>query len=480
MSASDWEPVIGLEIHAQLSTKSKMFSRDSTEFGKGDNENVSPVSLGLPGALPVINRQAVEFSIRTGLALNCRIREKSVFARKNYFYPDLPKGYQISQFDEPLCEEGYLEFPVGDKRKRVRIERAHMEEDAGKSTHHGDYSLINLNRAGVPLLEIVSGPDLRSPLEAAEYARAVRQILRYLDVCDGNLEEGSLRCDCNISIRKVGTEKFGTKVELKNINSFRFVEKALEYEIQRQIDCMESGEVIVQETRLYDSTKNKTFSMRSKEDAHDYRYFPDPDLLPVVVDKQWLERVKSNLPELPQARALRFETDYQIPQYDALILTQERDLADYFESAAKASNLPKAVSNWMMTELLRSLNDNKLDVQQSPISALHLAELVSMIESKEISGKMAKQVFQEMWKTKSSPKTLVKSMGMSQITDEGAIEKIIDEVMAQNQSSVDDYRGGKQKLFGFFVGQAMKASKGQANPETLNAILKRKLDGSGS
>lgn len=477
MSTNNWEPVIGLEIHAQLSTASKMFSSDSTAFGKGDNENVGPVSLGLPGALPVINKKAVELSIKTGLALNCTIRSKSVFSRKNYFYPDLPKGYQISQFDEPLCENGHLEFYVGEEKKKIRIERAHMEEDAGKSTHHGDYSLINLNRAGVPLLEIVSGPDLRSPVEAAEYAKTVRQILRYLEVCDGNLEEGSMRCDCNISIRKVGTEKLGTKVELKNINSFRFVEKALEYEIQRQIDCMDSGEEIVQETRLYDSTKNKTFSMRTKENAHDYRYFPDPDLLPVIVDKAWLDRVRSSLPELPQARAQRFETQYQIPQYDALILTQEKELAEYFELAAKASAQPKAVSNWIMTELLRSLNDNKLEVRQSPISASHLADLVMMIESKEISGKMAKQVFQEMWKSSKSPKDLVKDLGMSQITDTGAIEKIIDDVMAQNQGSVDEYRGGKQKLFGFFVGQAMKASKGQANPEMLNQILKRKLDG---
>lgn len=474
--ATEWEPVIGLEVHAQLATHSKMFSSDSTEFAGGDNENVSPVSLGLPGALPVVNKKAVELSMRMGLALNCKIRNSSRFARKNYFYPDLPKGYQISQFDEPICEEGFVEFYINGEKKRVRIERAHMEEDAGKSTHHGDYSLINLNRAGVPLLEIVSGPDLRSPQEAAEYARSIRQILRYLEVCDGNLEEGSMRCDCNVSIRKVGTEKFGTKVELKNINSFRFVEKALEYEIQRQIDCKESGEEIVQETRLYDSTKNKTFSMRSKEDAHDYRYFIDPDLLAVKVSDEWINNIKVSLPELPLVRADRFQSEYQIPQYDALILTQEKELADYFEHAAKKSGQPKGVSNWMMTELLRSMNDNKIEVKDSPISSDHLAELVSMVESKEISGKMAKQVFQEMWNTKKSPKSLVKDLGLSQITDEGAIEKIIEQVMSVNEKAVADYRGGKTKLFGFFVGQAMKESKGQANPELLNQLLKKKLD----
>lgn len=476
MSTNNWDVVIGLEIHAQLQTASKMFSSDSTAFAAGDNENVSPVSLGLPGALPVVNKKAVEFSMRTGLALNCNIRRTNRFARKNYFYPDLPKGYQISQFDEPICEEGFVEFYVDGVKKKIRIERAHMEEDAGKSTHHGDHSLINLNRAGVPLLEIVSGPDLRSPQEAAEYARSVRQILRYLGVCDGNLEEGSMRCDCNVSIRPVGQEKFGTKVELKNINSFRFVEKALEYEIQRQIDCKESGEEIVQETRLYDSTKNKTFSMRSKEDAHDYRYFVDPDLLPLKISDEWVEKVRAELPELPLKRAERFQTEYQLPQYDALILTQERELADYFESAAKKSGQPKAVSNWVMTELLRMLNENKLEVTASPVSSDHLADLVSMIESKEISGKMAKQVIQEMWNTKKSPKDLVKSMGMTQITDESAIEKIIDAVMAANAEAVEDYRGGKTKLFGFFVGQAMKESKGQANPETLNLLLKKKLD----
>jgi aspartyl-tRNA(Asn)/glutamyl-tRNA(Gln) amidotransferase subunit B len=477
MSSTNWEPVIGLEIHAQLLVDSKMFSTDSASFGGGDNEYVSPVSLGMPGALPVINKRAVEFSIKIGLALGCSIRKKSVFARKNYFYPDLPKGYQISQFDEPLCEKGNVDYYLDGKIRSVYIERAHMEEDAGKSLHQGDYTLINLNRAGVPLLEIVSGPDMGSPAEAAEYARTVRRILRYLGVNDGNLEEGSMRCDCNVSIRPKGEKKLGTKVELKNINSFRFIEKALEYEISRQIDCMDSGEKIVQETRLYDSTKNRTFSMRSKEQAHDYRYFPDPDLLPVIVDEAWLTKIKADLPELPLARAQRFQQAYQLPEYDAFVLTTEKALADYFEQVAKESNNPKAASNWIMGELLRELNDAKLDMDKIPLPASHVAKLIQMIDSKEISGKMAKDVFGEMWKTGKDPKVIVAEKGMSQITDDSAIEKIVEQVMAANQQAVNDYRGGKQKLFGFFVGQVMKASKGQANPEVVNSVLLKKLQG---
>lgn len=477
MSYNDWDAVIGLEIHAQLLTQSKMFSPDSTTFGGADNENIDPVSLGLPGALPVVNGKAIEFSMKTGLALNCSIRKKSVFARKNYFYPDLPKGYQISQFDEPLCYEGYVDYFLDGKMRRVRIERAHMEEDAGKSLHQGEFTLINLNRAGVPLLEIVSGPDMSSAQEAAEYARTVRKILRYLNVCDGNLEEGSMRCDCNVSVRKKGEKKFGTKVELKNINSFRFIEKAIEYEIQRQIDCIESGESIVQETRLYDPTKNRTFAMRSKEEAHDYRYFPDPDLLPVTVTDQMLNKVKAELPELPLARATRFQQAFQLPEYDSFVLTQEKNIADYFEAVAEKSGNPKAASNWIMTELLRELNEAKVEVEQSPVSAGHLAEMIQMIDKKEISGKMAKDVFAEMWKTKSSPKDIVKAKGMSQITDSSAIEKIIEDVMNASAQAVADYRGGKTKLFGFFVGQVMKASKGQANPEMVNKILLEKLKG---
>lgn len=477
MSSSDWEAVIGLEIHAQLLTDSKMFSPDSAQFGGHDNEHTHPVSLGMPGALPVLNRRAVEFSIRTGMALNCEIRRRSVFARKNYFYPDLPKGYQISQYDQPICENGYVEYFLDGEIRRVTVQRAHMEEDAGKSQHQGDLTLINLNRAGVPLLEIVSGPDMRTPHEAAEYARTVRRILRYLDVCDGNLEEGSMRCDCNVSVRRRGATTLGTKVELKNINSFRFVEKAVEYEVQRQIDCLESGEKIQQETRLYDPAKNRTFVMRTKEEAHDYRYFPDPDLLPVDLPEDWVEKIRVDLPELPLARARRFQVEYLLPVYDSFVLTAERDLADYFENVAKDSGNAKAASNWIMVELLRELNEAKLDISQNPVRAHHLAELIRLIDSNEISGKMGKDVFQDMWKGGQGPSEIVKSKGMSQITDESAIEKLVDGVLAANGPAVADYRGGKTKLFGFFVGQVMKASKGQANPELVNQILSARLKG---
>lgn len=475
MAYSDYEAVIGLEIHAQLFTKSKVFTPASTEFGSGDNDHVSPVCAGMPGTLPVLNKAAVELAVKTGLALNCKINPLSVFSRKQYFYPDLPKGYQISQYDLPVCSGGYVEFFLDGKLMKVPLERAHMEEDAGKSTHHGDYTLVNLNRAGIPLLEIVSGPDMRTAQEAAEYARAVRQILRYVGVCDGNLEEGSMRCDCNVSVRKKGAPKFGTKVELKNINSFKFIEKAIDYEIQRQIDAVEAGETIVQETRLYDSAKNKTFSMRKKEEAQDYRYFPDPDLLPLRLGADWIEKVKQSLPELPLQRFYRFQKEYGLPEYDANVLTQEKDMSDYFENVVKSCNSPKAASNWVMGELLRELNENKVSVDQSPIHADKLGQLVALIDKGTISGKMAKQVFLEMWKTGEAPEALVKKMGLSQITDDSAIAKIIDDVIAQSPDQVAQYRSGKDKLFGFFVGQVMKLSKGQANPDTVNRLLKEKL-----
>lgn len=471
-----FEAVIGLEVHVQLQTKTKIFCNDSTEFGGFDNEHICPVCTGMPGSLPVINERAVEFSIRTGLALGCEIRRSSVFARKQYFYPDLPKGYQISQYDHPLCENGVLEFVLKGETKRISITRAHMEEDAGKSTHHGDYSLINLNRAGIPLLEIVSGPDLRSAAEAAEYARTMRNIVRYLGVCDGNLEEGSLRCDCNVSIRKRGSEKLGTKVEIKNINSFRFIEKAIDYEIQRQIDCMETGEKIVQETRLYDPDKNRTFAMRAKEEAHDYRYFPDPDLLPLEVGEAWVERVKKDLPELPLARARRFASEYGLPEYDSDMLTQEKEIADYFESVARACGNAKAASNWVMTELMRELNESKLSVLKSPVEALSLGKMIALIDKGAISGKIAKTVFAEMWSTGKNPEVIVKEKGLAQITDSSAVEKIIDAILSAHPSEVDQFRSGKQKVFGFFVGQVMKASKGQASPELVNEILKKKLE----
>ncbi|WP_374076632.1 Asp-tRNA(Asn)/Glu-tRNA(Gln) amidotransferase subunit GatB [Bdellovibrio bacteriovorus] len=476
MSYRGFEAVIGIEIHVQLSTATKIFCADSTEFNAGDNENTSPVSVGMPGTLPVLNRKAVEFSIKTGLALGCDIRRKSIFARKNYFYPDLPKGYQISQYDQPICENGKVSFKVDGVEKTVSITRAHMEEDAGKSIHHGDHTLINYNRSGIPLLEIVSGPDIRSPAEAAEYGRTIRQIVRYLDVCDGNLEEGSLRCDCNVSVRKVGAPQFGTKVEIKNINSFRFVEKAIEYEIERQIDAVERNEKIIQETRLWDPDKNRTFSMRTKEDAQDYRYFPDPDLLPVIVSEAMIEKYKKELPELPITRAKRFQEEHALPEHDAHVLTTEKSLADFYEATATESKNFKSSSNWIMTELLRELNSANKDIKDSPIKPEQLGRMIVMIDKGTISGKIAKTVFQEMWQSGKDPEVVVKEKGLVQLSDPAAIEKIIDEVLAANAPAVDDHKTGKKKnLFGFFVGAVMKASKGQANPELVNKILQEKL-----
>jgi aspartyl-tRNA(Asn)/glutamyl-tRNA(Gln) amidotransferase subunit B len=475
-----YEPVIGLEIHAQLKTDSKMFCADSTVFDSSDNENTSPVSVGMPGALPVVNAKAIELSIRIGLALDCEIRRRSIFSRKNYFYPDLPKGYQISQYDLPLCEHGKISFNVGDKEDRyektVSITRAHMEEDAGKSNHFGDYTLINYNRSGIPLLEIVSGPDIHTAAEAAEYARKVRQILRYLDACDGNLDEGSMRCDVNISVRKIGAEKLGTKVEIKNINSFRFVEKAIEYEVDRQIDAIEGGEKIIQETRLWDPDKNRTFSMRTKENAQDYRYFPDPDLLPVIVSHETIEQLKSTLPELPAKRIQRFITQLGLTEYDAIVITAEKETADYFEVVAEASKNPKSASNWIMTELLRELNHTEKTILQSPIGATQLGKLINLIDRAVISGKIAKTVFMEMWQSGKDPEIIIKEKGLVQITDTVLIEQIIDRVLSANTQQVADYRGGKTKLFGFFVGAVMKESKGQVNPDLANKILTEKLN----
>nr|WP_295902120.1 Asp-tRNA(Asn)/Glu-tRNA(Gln) amidotransferase subunit GatB [uncultured Bdellovibrio sp.] len=476
MSYRGFEAVIGIEIHVQLSTATKIFCADSTEFNAGDNENTSPVSVGMPGTLPVVNKKAIEYSIKTGLALGCDIRRKSIFARKNYFYPDLPKGYQISQYDQPICENGKVTFKVDGVEKTVSITRAHMEEDAGKSIHHGDHTLINYNRSGIPLLEVVSGPDIRSPAEAAEYGRTIRQIVRYLDVCDGNLEEGSMRCDCNVSVRKVGAPQFGTKVEIKNINSFRFVEKAIEFEIERQIDAVERGEKIIQETRLWDPDKNRTFSMRTKEDAQDYRYFQDPDLLPVFVTEEMIEKYKKELPELPIARAKRFQDEHALPELDAQVLTTEKSLADFYEETAKESKNFKSSSNWIMTELIRELNSANKDIKDSPIKPQQLGRMIALIDNGTISGKMAKAVFQEMWDSGKDPETVVKEKGLVQISDPAAIEKLVDEVLANNAQAVDDHKTGKKKnLFGFFVGAVMKASKGQANPELVNKILQEKL-----
>lgn len=471
-----FEAVIGIEVHVQLKTQSKIFSTDATNFDAADNENTTPVSVGMPGTLPVLNKKAIEYAIKTGLALGCEIRNKSVFSRKNYFYPDLPKGYQISQYDKPICEHGSVEITLGDRKKKISITRAHLEEDAGKSTHLGDFTLINYNRAGIPLLEIVSGPEMSSPQEAAEYAKTIRQIVRYLDVCDGNLEEGSLRCDCNVSVRRVGTEKLGTKVELKNLNSFRFVEKAIEYEIDRQIDEIEAGRAIVQETRLYDPDKNRTFSMRTKENAQDYRYFPDPDLLPIFFDESQINEYRRQLPELPSVRVQRFQTALGLSEYDAHLLTAEKDVADYFEIVSEKSGQPKAAANWMTTDLMRELNAAKIDISKSPVGPEALADLLKLIEQGTISGKIGKTVFIEMWKTQKSAESIVKEKGLNQVSDTSVIEKIIDEVLAANPSQVAEYRAGKTKVFGFFVGAVMKASKGQANPDTANQILKKKLE----
>lgn len=471
-----YQAVIGIEVHVQLKTDSKIFCSDGTQFDSSDNENTSPVSVGMPGTLPVLNTKAVDYAVKTGLALGCRIRQKSVFSRKNYFYPDLPKGYQISQYDEPICEKGSVEFEVDGQTKKVGITRAHLEEDAGKSTHFGQYTLLNYNRAGIPLLEIVSEPEIHSPQEAAEYCRTIRSIVRYLDVCDGNLEEGSLRCDCNVSVRKIGESKFGTKVELKNINSFRFVEKAIEYEIHRQIDAIENSEKIVQETRLYDADKNRTYTMRTKEDAQDYRYFPDPDLLPVIVTDEKLKQIKSSLPELPLIRAKRFSQKYELSMHDALILTEEKDLADFFETAGYKCSNHKAVCNWILSELLRELNDHKLNITQSKISTDQLAELILLVDKGTISGKIAKTVFKDIWDTGKNPEKIIQEKGLVQVSDPNEIAKIVDQVIQTNPDQVAEYKSGKTKVMAFFIGAIMKASKGKANPALVNDILIKKLN----
>lgn len=470
-----WKAVIGLEIHAQLNTESKMFSSDSAQFGSEENSHVSPLSMGLPGALPVLNKKALEYSIKSGLALGCKISNHSIFARKHYFYPDLPKGYQISQYEFPLCFEGQVNFFVEGEKKSVRIERAHMEEDAGKSIHEDHQSFINYNRSGIPLLEIVSGPDMSRPKEAAEYAKTVRNILQYLEVCDGNLEEGSLRCDCNVSVMKENEEEFRDRVEVKNINSFRFIEKALEYEILRQINVYDDGGTILQETRLFDSAKSKTFPMRKKEKAMDYRYFPDPDLLPVVFDEKWVSDIKSQLPELPLERAQRLVDEMNIPIYDAHILTQDKKMADYFEQVAISCGAPKMASNWIMGELLGRLNEDKKGFSENPIEKENLSELIVCIKDQTISGKIAKQVFQFMWETQRSPREIIKEKGWSQIIDPVEIQNIVQKVIEAHPEQVQQYLLGKRKVFGFFVGQVMKESKGQAHPELVNSILKDKL-----
>ena len=475
----EYEPVIGLEIHAQLKTESKIFCGCSTKFGGSPNTHTCPVCLGMPGVLPVLNRKVVEYTIRMALATHCTIAKVSRFARKNYFYPDLPKGYQISQYELPLAVNGWMEIESTGGTRRIRIHRIHMEEDAGKLVHddHQPFSYVDLNRTGVPLIEIVSEPDIATPEEAASYLKALREVLRYLDICDGNMEEGSMRCDANISLRPAGTSDLGTKVELKNMNSFKNVQKALEFETRRQRAMLERGEPIVQETRLWDTARNVSVSMRGKEEANDYRYFPDPDLVPVVVDQEWIREIRSNLPELPEAKRERFVSQYGLPLYDAQMLTSSRSLADYFEAAAKEFAQPKLLSNWIMSELLRELNRNDQEIEECPVSSQHLADLLRLLDSGVISGKIAKAVFEEMFASGKSAQSIVDEKGLVQVSDQTAIEAAIDQVLSENPGEVSQFRAGKEKLLGFFVGQVMKKTKGKANPQIVNEILAKKLKG---
>ncbi len=477
----EWEAVIGLEIHAQLATRSKIFSGASTAYGAEPNTQACAVDLGLPGVLPVLNAEAVRMAARFGLATHSTVARRSVFARKNYFYPDLPKGYQISQFELPIVHDGYLDIDLPDGgTKRIGITRAHLEEDAGKSLHedfHGETG-IDLNRAGTPLLEIVSEPDLRSAQEAVAYMKKIHALVRYLEICDGNMQEGSFRCDANISVRPKGQEAFGTRSEIKNINSFRFVERAINYEIERQIDILEAGGEIVQETRLYDSDKNETRPMRSKEEANDYRYFPDPDLLPLVLEDAFVEEVRTTLPELPDAKRDRFMSDYGLSRYDASVLTATREMATYFEATVEASGGEgKLSANWVMGELSGLLNKEGLDIVESPVSPEQLGGMLKRIQDGTISGKIAKQVFEAIWAGEGDADTVIEKKGLKQITDPAAIEKIIREVLEANPKQVEQYRAGQEKLLGFFVGQVMKATQGKANPGEVNKLLGKLLQG---
>jgi aspartyl-tRNA(Asn)/glutamyl-tRNA(Gln) amidotransferase subunit B len=480
-SHAGWEVVIGLEIHAQLATRSKIFSGSATAYGAEPNSQANLVDLGYPGVLPVLNREAVRMAVKFGLATGSTVAPRSVFARKNYFYPDLPKGYQISQYELPIVARGQLDILLEDGTvKTIGITRAHLEEDAGKSTHEGlgAASGIDLNRAGTPLLEIVSEPDLRSAREAVAYLKKVHTLVRYLEICDGNMQEGSFRCDANVSVRRVGTEKFGTRCEIKNVNSFRYVEKAINYEVARQIDVIEGGGTIVQETRLYDAVKDETRSMRSKEEANDYRYFPDPDLLPVELDAQFIEAVRGTLPELPDEKAARFMSAYGLSAYDAGVLTAGRDIADYFEAVVGALGggaAAKLAANWVMGDFSGALNRDGLEVAAARVSSAALAGLLARIQDETISGKIAKEVFEIMWAEGREADAVIEAKGLKQITDTGAIEAAIDAVMAANPGQLAEYRAGKDRLFGFFVGQTMKATQGKANPAQLNDLLKRKL-----
>jgi len=479
---SKYEPVIGLEVHVQLLTATKIFCSCSTRFGAPPNTNVCPVCLGLPGALPVLNRKAVEFAVLAATALNCRINETSIFARKNYFYPDLPKGYQISQYDRPLAEHGWIEIAAGGVKKKIGITRVHLEEDAGKSLHEGfpdsgEKTAIDLNRSGVPLIEIVSEPDLASPNEAHEYLTRLKEIILYTAVSDCNMEEGSLRCDANVSVRPRGQKEFGTKTEIKNVNSFRFISQALEYEIDRHIGVIESGGKITQETRLFNSTEGKTYGMRSKEQAHDYRYFPEPDLLPLVVDEKWKAEISQQLPELPEARRQRLVRDYAITEYDAGVLTASKSLADQFEAAARTAKSPKRVANLVQSELMGRLKAKGVEIEQSPISMKGVAMSADLVEAGAISGKMLKDLYDLAFTRNKDFPTVYEEEGRpEQSHDTSALEKIITEIIAANPKQVEQYRSGKKTVLGFFVGQVMKASKGQANPQLVNELLAKKLN----
>ena len=473
-----WEIVVGLETHAQLTTQSKMFSGASIAFGAAPNTQACIVDIALPGVLPVVNRGAVERAIRFGLAVGGQIAARSVFARKNYFYPDLPKAYQISQYELPVISGGTVSFVTERGAKTVRLTRAHLEEDAGKSLHEDFHGLsgIDLNRAGTPLLEIVSEPELRGSQEAVAYAKALHALVRWLGICDGNMQEGSFRCDANVSVRPVGESRLGTRCEIKNLNSFRFMERAIEYEAQRQIEIIEDGGTIIQQTRLYDPDKDETRSMRSKEDAQDYRYFPDPDLLPLEVSPQWIEEVRLGMPELPAEMQARFVAAYGLSPYDAAALTASREIASYFEALYHAvGGEPKLCANWVMGDLSSVLNETALEIAASKISSRQLAGLIRRIADGMISGKIAKEVFNTMWNDGGEADAIIESRGLKQISDSGALEKILDEILAKNPAQVEEYRSGKEKVFGFFVGQAMKASQGKANPQQLNDLLKRKL-----
>ena len=476
--ADNWEAVIGLEIHVQLSTKSKLFSGASTNFGALPNTQACNIDLAMPGVLPVLNEEVLKMAIKLGKALNADINSPTSFARKNYFYPDSPKGYQISQMDKPIVESGYLDIDTENGVKRIGVTRAHLEEDAGKSLHDDfdGQSGIDLNRAGTPLLEIVSEPEINTPQEAVAYLKSIHSIIRYLEISDGNMAEGSMRCDANVSVRKKGDTKLGTRTETKNVNSFRFVEKAIQYEIDRQINELESGNQITQETRLYDSQANTTRPMRSKEFANDYRYFPEPDLLPINLEKEFIEEVMATMPEMPTQKKIRFVSEFNLSEYDADLLAADKDLANFFEAVAKVSNSPKLSANWIMGELSAELNNENLSINESKITSNQLGQLILRIEDGTISGKIAKEIFEKLWSSDNEVDEIIQGEGLEQVTDDKEIESMIDKVINNNPEQLEQYRSGKDRLFGFFVGQVMKASQGKANPKQVNDILRKKLE----